>query len=91
MVDHLSPSHWVVQVEEAPVNFVAVICVSPISSILQILSRERTLQKSARFHVVSCCEVPLKTYPARYKQAFAFSAILYPQPHGLALRLTFLI
>ena len=31
----------------------------------------------------------LNPYPSRYKIAFAFSSILYPQPHLLALRLAF--
>lgn len=31
----------------------------------------------------------LNPYPRHYGAAFAFSAVLYPHPHGLALRLAF--
>lgn len=41
-----------------------------------------TIRKSARFRVEQC----FSPYPAHYRQAFAFSAFLYPQHPQRSLR-----
>jgi hypothetical protein len=43
-----------------------------------------TARKSARFRVGLC----FNPYPTHYRQAFAFSAVLYPPGHQCSLRLT---
>jgi len=57
----------------------------PPLTVSQTFSCRKTCRKSARFRV----EQWLNSYPVHYKPAFAFSGILYPLPHRLALRFAF--
>ena len=51
-------------------------------TICQILSPQMTMRKSARFHARRC----FSRYPLRYRTAFAFSSLLYPQHQQRSLQ-----
>lgn len=59
------------------------ICFPSVKKVLHTLLSRETTKTSARLHVRRCSN----PYPSRYKAAFAFSSILFPQHHRQASRL----